>query len=210
MDNLFQWHTACEILNLKKSDRFNGWPDSFNIRDIARLYYPNDNKKKNVMLSLLEASVENGDLPSTGSELVVLFAAIHPSKPRHQSTGIATPITSKDDFQKWEFRPEIPIDSPLRGWITFEEMKEVESTQNTIKSKEVTIEDNKFNSNLLNKPQRADDWFEAISDMANSYFDEHNELPNKSQAWANLCDNPPHGYSISKGIDWGRVQSHLL
>lgn len=58
-------------------------------------------------------------------------------------------------------------------------------------------------TNLLNAPERLDDWFEAISDMAEAFYKEFGSLPNEPQAWGRLSTMPPEGYSIKPGTNNG-------
>ncbi|WNV04975.1 hypothetical protein RP726_00840 [Candidatus Methylospira mobilis] len=49
---------------------------------------------------------------------------------------------------------------------------------------------------LLKTPAKKDDWFDAINDMTTAYYAEYEAIPNEGQAWAQLSQNPPHGYNI--------------
>lgn len=55
----------------------------------------------------------------------------------------------------------------------------------------------------LRKPAKADDWFQAISDMVNEFKAEHGRFPNKAEAWTRLRDNSPTAYGITAGKDKG-------
>lgn len=52
-------------------------------------------------------------------------------------------------------------------------------------------------SGLLKVPGKVSAWFRAVDDMARAYYTEHGTLPNKDQAWAEMCKNPPKNYGIT-------------
>ncbi len=56
-------------------------------------------------------------------------------------------------------------------------------------------------SGLLNLPKNKDEWVRVIDDMVRSYFDINKKLPDKSQAWAQLCSNQIKGYNIEISED---------
>jgi nitrogen regulatory protein PII-like uncharacterized protein len=54
-------------------------------------------------------------------------------------------------------------------------------------------------SGLLIIPKNAGNWGFAIDDMARNFYQKNGRLPNKAEAWAQLCKNPPDGYLITQG-----------
>lgn len=58
-------------------------------------------------------------------------------------------------------------------------------------------------SGLLNIPGKIDNWFRAIDDMTKAFFNEHEKLPNETQAWVEFWTSPPDGYKITTGKDKG-------
>lgn len=56
-------------------------------------------------------------------------------------------------------------------------------------------------SGLLKIPNNAGNWGFAIDDMTRNFYQKNSRLPNKAEAWGQLCTNPPHGYSITVGTD---------
>jgi hypothetical protein len=117
-------------------DRKTGWPESLNIKDISKLFYPNEPSKCQALISYLKAEIENGNLPSSGDEYdssgwtafraPSIFDNIphpfdsHYSRSRHDYLD-ASPKTvsmiSRNDFKSWESMLVIPEGSPLSGWI---------------------------------------------------------------------------------------------
>ncbi len=61
----------------------------------------------------------------------------------------------------------------------------------------------KEDNSLLNVLEKKDAWFEAINEMTNEFYAEHNKLPTETQAWNRLNTQPPAGYMITAGIDRG-------
>ncbi len=58
-------------------------------------------------------------------------------------------------------------------------------------------------SDLLNVPERQDDWWHAISEATRDFYKEFRKLPSTSQLWGQLHQKPPHGYMITSGKDKG-------
>lgn len=136
MTTAILWHRACEILRLRDEDRAKGWPDAFNIEQIARLHYPDDKKMERALLSLMKAAVADGALESNEAEHVVTMALYLPPEKAefhnmmeiyagtHQFVEAGTktfghdvPTVTKGSYERWQDRPPLPEDSPLRGWI---------------------------------------------------------------------------------------------
>lgn len=54
-------------------------------------------------------------------------------------------------------------------------------------------------SGLLNNPTKKDDWFRVIDDMTRGFHTKFGKIPNLTQAWVALWENPPEGYEITTG-----------
>lgn len=55
-------------------------------------------------------------------------------------------------------------------------------------------------SELLNEPQKKDDWFYAIDDMTKEYYEKFEKIPaNATQAWILMRTSPPKNYGITSG-----------
>lgn len=65
-----------------------------------------------------------------------------------------------------------------------------------------SINDNDFEfSGLLNIPKNAGNWAFAIDDIARDFCKQNERLPNKAEAWGQLCTSPPALYFITVGKD---------
>lgn len=54
-------------------------------------------------------------------------------------------------------------------------------------------------SGLLNNPNKKDYWFRVIDDMTRGFHTKFGKIPNLTQAWVGLWENPPEGYEITTG-----------
>lgn len=200
MTTAILWHRACEILHLRDEDRAKGWPDAFNIEQIARLHYPDDKKMERALLSLMKAAVADGALESNGLEKVVTLALYLPPEKAefhnmmeiyagtHQFVEAGTktfghdaPTVTKDCYERWQDRPPLPEDSPLRGWIA-------ERVSGSRQSSEARIIPYK-------RPARIkDDWTEVLIAAIEAHEAEHNETGTETQIWSRIASGPPKGY----------------
>lgn len=118
------WHRACEILHIPSSKRVNGWPDSLNIEQIARLHFHADKEMETALLSLMRTAIETGSLESNDADFIPGDEDYHYILQRMGGKSMFPvtrdryiPIVSRESYHQWSDRPPIPEDSPLLGWV---------------------------------------------------------------------------------------------
>jgi len=96
----------------------------------------------------------------------------------------------KDNFKLYLQNITDGIPEKLKGWFGIINIEEgdVVKQNRTAEWKE---------------PKSKDGWYDVIWDMVENFKKETGRIPNQTQAWSQLCTNPPYGYGYELSMDKG-------
>ncbi|MBL1263628.1 hypothetical protein [Candidatus Methylomicrobium oryzae] len=122
---------------------------------------------------------------------------IHQDGFKFELAFVGYPMVTAEQYRNFCLAECVPIpeNSLISDWLGDSQ----DSKEQTLTAKfEERDEQNDIGySGLLNLPAKKDAWFDVIDDMTREFYDEHNHLPNLTQAWGRLSRNPPKGYEIT-------------
>lgn len=231
LEKLISWDKAMEIIVAMAGDEFNyvygdNWPIRLKLAELAALMSMGNKNEFNAWLRLVKRRYDNGVKYAAVSTLHgVLRTSLLPSGLAVRKKSCRTKDGNQDfltvsaqdfaDFLKQVERQ--PSECILEwfaafgvAWPIYELQAEAvaddgagsqEATE-PASAKVIQVNSNEFEfSGLLHKPSDIDDWFEAIDVMTKAFYNLHNAMPTKAQAWTQLSANPPIGYGIESASD---------